>query len=180
MHLLVITKKPEYGEKGHLVTGQCDPQAPGWELRLLLPPTGGAAPPAPEALLQGAYGHLRSIQLRCRGKGLDEIRACVAEEQKKTPGPVAGERRATGVGDRRAGSGDRRTGSGERETAPAPPAAPAAAGGAAGGAARIVAAPALAPATPAAPAAPAVPAAPAPAAPAAGAGREKPKGGKKH
>lgn len=72
MHIVVISKPPEFEENGEPVSGQCEPYLGGWRLRLIQ--DGGE-----EELLSGTYHELRCFQLRCIGKGPEEIRAIAAE-----------------------------------------------------------------------------------------------------
>jgi len=83
VHMLVISKAPEFTEDGEVVPGQCEPYTSGWRLRLI-------ANGCEEVLLFGSYYELRRIQRRCVGKTPDEIRAIAAEAaeaMKKAAGP---------------------------------------------------------------------------------------------
>jgi len=93
--LLSISKKPVYGPKGEVVIGQCEPYTSGWRLRVL----NGTDE---EVLLEGNYYDLRQVQLRCRGKKIEEVREIIGEikphlasggtasQLEPAPGPEAG------------------------------------------------------------------------------------------
>lgn len=72
MHLVVISKPPEFEENGEPVAGQCEPYLDGWRFRLIQ--DGGE-----EELLSGTYHELRCVQLRCVGRSPEEIRTIATE-----------------------------------------------------------------------------------------------------
>lgn len=76
-HLLVITKVPEFDERGEVVLGQCEPFTSGWDLLLVAPDH------SREILLSGTYSDLHKILESCHGmetaeavkKRVEEMRA---------------------------------------------------------------------------------------------------------
>lgn len=72
--LLMITKNPEFDERGEVVLGQCEPFTPGWRLVLV------GEDRSHEELLVGTYTDLRKIQESCATlKKADTIRKRVQE-----------------------------------------------------------------------------------------------------
>jgi len=63
--LLLITKDPEFDDRGEVVLGQCEPFTSGWKLVLVHPDR------KQEQLLIGTYTDLRKIQENC--SALDEV-----------------------------------------------------------------------------------------------------------
>ncbi len=59
--LLLITKDPEFDNRGEVVLGQCEPFTSGWSM-LLIYPDGKK-----EVLVTGTYSDLRKIQEGCIG-----------------------------------------------------------------------------------------------------------------
>lgn len=57
--LLIITKDPEFDDRGEVVLGQCEPFTSGWKLILIHPDR------TYEPLLGGTYTDLRKIQENC-------------------------------------------------------------------------------------------------------------------
>jgi len=57
--LLIITKDPEFDDRGEVVLGQCEPFTSGWKLVLVHPDC------KQEQLLAGSYTDLRKIQENC-------------------------------------------------------------------------------------------------------------------
>jgi len=76
-HLLMITKVPEFDERGEVVLGQCEPFTSGWDLILIAPDR------TRELLLAGTYTDLHKILESCHGlqtseavkKRVEEMRA---------------------------------------------------------------------------------------------------------
>jgi hypothetical protein len=89
VHLLVISKLPEFTEDGEVVPGQCEAYTTGWRLRLI-------EDGREDTLLRGTYHELRRVQRRCASKTPEEIRGLTAEAKEaiemaaKAP-PLAGE-----------------------------------------------------------------------------------------
>jgi len=94
MRLLIITKRPEFDEKGCLVPGQCEPHSDGWELRLYAPPgdpasasARAAASAGREVIMEGSYDELRALQRDLRDKDVGEVRSHAAKLRKKRGKP---------------------------------------------------------------------------------------------
>ncbi len=73
-HLLMITKKPEFDERGEVVLGQCEPFTSGWDLLLVNPDR------TREILLSGTYTDLHKILECCHALHTElDIRKRVGE-----------------------------------------------------------------------------------------------------
>jgi len=71
LHYLVISKRPEFTDKGEVVPSQCEPDTGDWQLNLVLDGN-------EERLVTGIYNELRTIQRACAGKPPEAIRAIAA------------------------------------------------------------------------------------------------------
>lgn len=72
--LLIITKDPEFDDRGEVVLGQCEPFTSGWKLVLV------NADRTQEQLLSGTYTDLRKIQETCSSiEDADKVRKRVGE-----------------------------------------------------------------------------------------------------
>ncbi|MCZ7644768.1 MAG: hypothetical protein M5U26_05715 [Planctomycetota bacterium] len=72
--LLIITKDPEFDERGEVVLGQCEPFTSGWKLILV------GADRKHEELLAGTYTDLRRIQESCASiEEVEKVRKRVEE-----------------------------------------------------------------------------------------------------
>ncbi len=72
MHVLVISRPPDFTPDGEIIPGQCDPTTDGWRLRLV-------EDGVEEVLLEGTYLQLRRVQGRSAGKPVEEARRLAAE-----------------------------------------------------------------------------------------------------
>lgn len=86
MHFLVISKFPVFTDEGEIIPGQCEPDTPGWRLRLFEDGT-------ESILMEGTYLLLRRVQKMAFGKTVAETRLIATEAENDALGTASDETR---------------------------------------------------------------------------------------